>query len=112
MQAAEGFVLLVDGPRLSIEFDFDDVLRIGAMINLVLHHSCLRDLDLQRNLEEYGAIASTVFRALLHMVDESLRWEEYVAELALHRDRMLEHSLIDLDRVDFLRQLSVSILDV
>ena len=46
------------------------------------------------------------------MVDETLGWEEHVAEFALHRDRMLEHSLVDLDVVHFLCQLLVPILNL
>ena len=97
MQTAEGFILLVNGPRLSIKFDLDDVLCVSPMVNLVLDHSCLSYLDLQRDLEEYGTVPSTIFRALLYMINEGLSREEYVAELALHCDRMLEHPLIDLD---------------
>ena len=67
------------------------------MVNFVLDHSCLSYLDLQRYLEEYGTVPSAIFCALLYMIDESLSWEEYVAELALHSYCVLEHSLVDLD---------------
>ena len=46
------------------------------------------------------------------MVNETLSREEHVTELALHRNGMLEHSLIDLDIVHFLSQLLISILDL
>lgn len=32
VQAAESFILLINGPRLTIEFDFDNILSIGAVI--------------------------------------------------------------------------------
>lgn len=67
------------------------------MVNLVLNHSRLSYLDLQRDLEEYSTVPSAIFCALLYVIDEGLSWEEYIAKLALHSYCMLEHSLIDLD---------------
>ena len=32
VEAAKSFILLINGPRLSIELDFDNILSIGAMI--------------------------------------------------------------------------------
>ena len=43
------------------------------------------------------------------MVDETLGWEEHIAEFALHRDGMFEHSLIYLDVVHFLSELLIPI---
>ena len=46
------------------------------------------------------------------MVNECLTREEDAAELALHAERVLEHSLVNLHRVDLLSKLSVSLLDI
>lgn len=112
VQAAECLVLLVDSPRLPIELDLDDILGVGAMIGLILDHPRARDLHVERNLEEKAALAGTIFRARLHVIDECLGWEEDVAEFTLHRDRVLEDPLVDLDSCNFLGQLPVAILDI
>jgi len=102
MQAAESLVLLIDGPGLAIELDFDNVISVGAVIYLILDHACLDDLQSEWNLEKEATMPSVIFSACFHVVDEDLCWEKDVAELALHRDRVLEDPLIDLDRVNFL----------
>ena len=86
MQATECLVLLIYGPRLTVELDFDHVLGVSSMIQLVLDHLCLQNLHVQWNLEEDCAMSCAIFRALLDMVHESLSREENVAELALHGD--------------------------
>ena len=96
MEGTECFVLLVDGPGLAVKLDFNDVFCVSAMVNFVLDHPCSRDLHLEGNLKEDGALSCTIFGALLHMVNEDLSREEDVAEFALHRDRMLKDPLIDL----------------
>ena len=80
------------------------------MIGIVFNHSRLRDREHERDFEEHWSSDVAVFRACLHMVNEDFRWEEYIAELALLRDCMLEHSLVDLDIRNFLCELSVAIL--
>ena len=112
MQAAEGFVALAYLPLLAVELDFDDVISICSMVSFVLDHASACDLNLKRYLEEKTSLACTILRALLHMVNKCLAWEEDAAELALHAKRMLEHSLINLHRVDLLCELPVSFLDI
>ena len=109
VQAAERFVLLIDGPLLSIELDFDHILSVSSMVIIVFNHSGLNYSERKRDLEEDWAAATAVLCARLHMVNEALRGEEHVAELALHRYRMLEHSLEDLNIVHLLSQLLVSV---
>ena len=46
------------------------------------------------------------------MVNESLGREENVAELALHRYGVLEHALVNLQIVHFLRKVAIPVLDV
>lgn len=48
-----------------------------------------------------------VFIARFYMVDKYFRREENRTELALHRLRMLKHSLEDLNVIDLLTQLLV-----
>lgn len=84
MQAAEGLVLLINGPGLAIEFDFDHVLGVGAIVAFILHHAGACDLDRERNFEEKASLPRTFLRARLHMVDKGLCREENVAKLALH----------------------------
>ena len=79
------------------------------MIDLILHHLRVCNIDLKRYLEEDGSMTCTIFRALLDVLYESLSWEENVAEFALHRKRVLEYALIDFNRVDFLIKLPVSL---
>lgn len=72
------------------------------MINLILYHLCVCNIDLERYLEEDRSMTCAIFCALLDVFYESLSWEENVTEFALHRKRVLEYALIDLNRVDFL----------
>ena len=102
MQATKGLVLLIDCPRLPIEFYLYHILRVGAIIGLVLHHAGARDMNGQWDLEKEAALPSTVLCARLHMIDEGLGGEEDITELALHRDGVLEHSLVYLHRIHFL----------
>ncbi len=111
MQTAESLILLINCPRLSIEFDFDNILSIGAMVKLILHHPCICDLHMQGYLEEDRTLASIVFSALFDMIDKNLTRVENVAELALHGNRVLKNSLVDLNTVYFLCQLSIALLN-
>ena len=112
MQAAEGLVALAYLPLLAVELDFDDVISICSMVSFVLDHASARDLNLKRYLEEKTSLTCTVLRTLLHMVNKCLAREEDAAELALHAERVLEHSLVNLHRVDLLSELSVSLLNI
>lgn len=42
------------------------------------------------------------------MLDEDFRWEEYLAELALHRLRMFEDPLVEFDLAELCLQLLIS----
>ena len=52
VQTAKGFVFLVNGPGLAVEFDFDDILCVSAVVILILHHARTCNLHCERNLEE------------------------------------------------------------
>ena len=52
MQAAESFVTLAYLPLLSIEFDFNHVVSVGAKVSFVLYHSSTCNKYLKRNFEE------------------------------------------------------------
>ena len=112
MQATERLVLLIYCPGLPIELDFYHILSVSTVIKLVLHHTRRANRHLQRYLEENAPLTCTILRALLHMIDKSLSWEENAAKFALHRNRVLEHALIDLDCGDFLSQLSIAVFNV
>ena len=45
MQAAEGSVLLTYRPGLPVELNFNDILGIRAMINFILNHLGINDID-------------------------------------------------------------------
>ena len=85
MEAAEGFVLLADCPGLAIEFHLDDMLSVGPVVLLICDHIGRDYAHVQRYLEKVRPVASTLLRTALHMVNECLRWEEDITELALHR---------------------------
>ena len=112
MEGAERAVLLTDGPRLPVEFDLDDVLRVSPVVRLVLHHLGVHDGDREGDLEEEGASTRAVLRARLHVVDEDLRRVEDGTEFALHGHGVLEHALINLDGVHLGGELSVALLNV
>ena len=101
MQAAEGLIFLIYSPWLAIELDFEDIIRVGPMIKLVLNHARTDDLQSKRNFEENASLAWIVFGTSFHVINEDLCWEEDVAELTLHRNSVLEDPLVDLDRADF-----------
>mmetsp|Transcript_24260 Transcript_24260/g.32524 ORF Transcript_24260/g.32524 Transcript_24260/m.32524 type:complete len:83 (-) Transcript_24260:150-398(-) len=82
------------------------------MVELVLHHSGSADGNIQGDLEENSAVARAIFRALFHMLNESLSGEENAAKFALHGDCVFENSLEDLHRIDLLGQLSVAIFNI
>lgn len=82
---------------MTIELNLDYILRVRPVVQLVLHHAGLCDLDHERDLEEYGAVPGAVLCALLDVVNEDLGREKCVAELALHCQSMLDHTLIYLD---------------
>ena len=84
MQATESSVLLTYSPGLPIKLNFDDILRVRAMINFILHHFSVDDVNCERYFEEECPMSCTILRALLHVLNESLTWEKYVAEFTLH----------------------------
>jgi len=112
VQAAKSLVLLIDGPWLTIEFDFDHILSVRPMVHLVLHHPSICYLHLKRDLEEYCALSCVVFCALLDMIYKCFPRVKDVAKFALHGDGVLEHSLVYLNWVYFLSQLSIAFLNV
>lgn len=83
METAEGSILLVDGPRLSVKFDFNYIFSICSVIGIVFNHPRLLNCENQGNFEENRSSAAAVLRASLDMVNEALRREKYVAELTL-----------------------------
>ena len=72
MQTTESSVLLTDGPRLAIEFDFHGMLCVSPIVVLVLDHIGRHDADCQWDLEEVRSDVGTLFGATLHMVNEDL----------------------------------------
>jgi len=111
VKGAECSVLLTHCPHFGVENYLDDVLSVLPMVFLV--HERLRCLDTERHrdLEKVGAASPVVFRASLHMVDKDFSWVEHLAELALHGQRVLEDTLVDLDLANLGRQLLVSIFN-
>ena len=112
VEATEGLVSLFNTPIRSIELHFYHVLSVSSMIGLISDHLCIADLHLQRYLEEDAALACAILRASLYVVDEGLPWVEDVAEFALHGNGMLEDSLVDLDRINLLSQLTITLFNV
>jgi len=102
METAEGPVLLIDRPVLSVELNLDHILGICAVVSVILDHAGVLNADSQGNFEEDGSAAAAVLCASLHVVYETFRWKKYVAEFALLRNCMLEDSLVDLDSLDLL----------
>ena len=112
MKAAKGLVLLINDPVLSVELDFNHVVSVGSIVSLVLNHASVHYVDHEWNLEEDCALARAVFCARLDMVNKDLSREEYVAELALHRNSMLEDPLVDFHGAHLGLQLPVSFLHI
>ena len=112
MQAAEGFIPLGYLPVLAVEFHLDQIVGVRPVVSLVLNHLGLHDLYLQRYLKEEAALPGAILRALLHMLNEVFLGEENVAELALHGDRVLEDTLIDLYLGNFLCQMPVTLFNI
>ena len=97
MQATECFVSLFYLPGLPIKLDFNHIFRVGPMVHLICLQVCIDNLYDKRDLEKETSSASAVFGACFDMVDESFCREENITELALHRNRMFEDSLVNLD---------------
>ena len=83
VETAEGPVLLVDRPILSVELDLDHILGICAVVRVIFDHSSVLNAYSQGNFKEDGSAAAAVLCASLYMVDEALRGKEDVAEFAL-----------------------------
>ena len=67
------------------------------MVILIFNHLRVCNVHFERNLEENAPLPSAVFCARFYVIYESFSRVEDIAEFTLHRNRMFENSLVNLD---------------
>lgn len=97
MQVVEGFIFLLDYPRLIVEIYLDNILSIVSVVFWIFLNKCLLYTDAHWYLEKVRPTEPMIFTAVFDMIYKDLRRKENRAEFTLHSLRVLKNSLKDLN---------------